>query len=595
MNSRMSRNAQDQMLSQAIALQQRGRLDDAEQLYNAILARDSGNAPALHFLGLLFHQRGQHEQANLRMQQALTHRPNDPVFLDNFIHALITQGRLQDSLPLLQRLLDLNPHNAAAWHDLASVLKRLGGPEDAVDCWRRALAVDPGFQPAALGLGALLRDMSLREEAEAVYRAALERAAHDTELVCALADVQVELGRADAAVSILDGIPRQAAGRPEVHYSRGIAQITLGDFRNAEASFRSTITLDPDFYHAYVHLTSTAKIPVTDSIYAHLESIAHRPTAADDETQVNVHFSLGKMLQDAGEYDHAFEHFAAGNRACRRIRPYSHFHQAGQVSELKAQLDASFISRVRVKGNPTALPVFIVGMPRSGTTLTEQILARHRSVHAGGEMVLLHGMLRRQLGKQYRRSLAAGIASMHDDAIAGIAGGLEARLLELAGDAVRVTDKMPSNFMLLGWLHAMFPNARFVHCRREPLDTCVSCFTTLFNRGHEFSNDLEDLGRYYLLYLDMMSHWRGLLPADRLLELDYESLVSDPEPEVRRLLEFLGLPWAAECMNFGVTSKTVQTASVVQVRQPLYASSVGRWHHYESHLEPLRRVLGGAA
>ncbi|MGH8371740.1 MAG: tetratricopeptide repeat-containing sulfotransferase family protein, partial [Gammaproteobacteria bacterium] len=425
-----------------------------------------------------------------------------------------------------------------------------------------------------------------------VYTEALVYAPQDPELTCALAELLVEMGRADEAVALLDTAQAISGHSSDIDYYRGIAQITLGQFKVAETSFRQAITQTPDFYHAYVHLTATTKIGLVDPIYPYLENAAHSAHLETAEQQVNAHFSLGKILQDNREYDHAFEHFNIGNRACRTLRPYSHSQQLKQAAALENGLNKDFINSMRPYGNQTDLPVFIVGMPRSGTTLTEQILARHPTVHSGGEMVLLHNILRRQLGQQYRRELAAGLLGLDTATFSGIATELISGLQRQANDALRMTDKMPSNFLLTGWLHALLPNARIIHCRRDPLDTCVSCYTTLFNRGHEFSNDLNDLGLYYRVYLDMMARWRALLPADRLLEIDYESLVADPEPIVRNLLDFIGLPWHQDCLDFGKTSKTVQTASVLQVRQPLYASSVGRWRHYASHLAPLRTALG---
>lgn len=570
-------------------MQQQGRLAEAEKLYNRILAQFPQHAPALHFLGLALHQRDQHEQANRLMRQALAIAPDNPVFLTNTIHALMGQGLTQQALPLFQTLIDLDPANAPAWHELGAALNQLGGKEDAIDCWRRALAIDPNYKPAVLALGDELREMTFRDEAATVYRQALRQAPHDTELICSLAELLIESGHADQAVTLLDNSP--GSNTPDINYYRGIAQLTLGTFKESNTSFRRTIELAPDFYHAYVHLTATEKIALNDPIYEYLERVSHTEQLRSAEQQVNVEFSLGKILQDNEQYDHAFEHFTAGNRACRTIRPYSSQQQAKQAAALKTRIDADFIEKMHAFGNPSELPVFIVGMPRSGTTLTEQILARHPAVHSGGEMVLLHGILRKHLGRKYRLELANGLADMDSETFARIGTELVTGLTQIADGASRITDKMPSNFLLSGWLHALLPNARIIHCQRSPLDTCVSCYTTLFNRSHEFSNDLEDLGRYYSVYLDMMAHWRSLLPAERLFELNYEALVADPEPVVRRMLDFIGLPWDPACLTFGKTSKTVQTASVLQVRQPLYGSSVGRWRHYAAHLAPLQAAL----
>lgn len=588
----MNIESSDQRLSRAIALQQQGQLSDAEKLYAKLLSENSQNAPALHFMGLLLHQRNQHEAANRLLQQAQDINPKNTVFLTNFARVLMNQGKFQQALPLFQQLLDLNPQNAPAWYELGLALSHLGGKEDAVDCWQRALAIEPRFKETSLALGAALRDLAYREKAETVYRHAMTHAPHDPELGCALAELFVEMGCANEAIGLLDEIRSIRGQRSDIDYYRGIAQLTRGQFEDAEKSFRQTIARDPQFYHAYVHLAAGTKLELSDSSYQYLEDIAHNGRLDEPEQQVNVHFSLGKILQDNREYKHAFEHFDAGNQACRKLRPYSHEYQERQAASLRSHLDPDYLDTMRAHGNYSALPVFILGMPRSGTTLTEQILARHPEVHAGGEMVLLQSILRQHLGKQYRRDLAAGLIALDNDALSGIATELEAGLRQIAAGAAHVTDKMPSNFLIAGWLNALLPNARIIHCRRDPLDTCVSCYTTLFNRSHEFTNRLDDLGLYYRMYLDMMAHWRKALPADRLLEIDYEALIENPEPVVRRMLEFIGLPWHPDCLAFGHTSETIQTASVMQVRQPLYTSSIGRWRHYAEHLGPLRAALG---
>jgi tetratricopeptide (TPR) repeat protein len=584
----------DKLLSQATVYQQQGHLAQAEKLYRQILADDPQYAPALHFLGLVLHQRGQIEIGYRYMHQALEISPANPVFLANLIHALMAQGKFRETLPLFQRLLDLNPSNASAWHELGTALRELGGQEDAVNCWQRALSVDPGYQPASCALGATLRVMALRDEAEAVYRNGLVQTPRDPVLICALAELQIESGRAKDALTMLNAIEPAGENAPNVLYYRGVAQIALGHFNEAETLLRDVIIRDPAYYLAHVQLTGISTVSTADPIYDRLETQAHEDTHETAEQRVNIHFSLGKILQDAGQYDHAFEHFTAGNRTCRTLRPYSHQKFAQQAADLKSRINKNFIEAMRPSGNPTDLPIFIVGMPRSGTTLVEQILARHPSVASGGEMMLVHGIVRRQLRQRFGQDLAAGLAGFERNAFVDIATQIESGLRKAAGAAARITDKMPSNFLMAGWLHALLPNARIIHCRRDPLDTCVSCYTTLFNYSHEFSNDLEDLGRYYRLYQEIMAHWQELLPANRLFELGYESLVSDPEPVVHGLLDFVELPWDRNCLEFGQTSTTVHTASVRQVRQALYGSSVGRWKQYSQHLAPLREALGEA-
>ncbi|HVC37906.1 MAG TPA: sulfotransferase, partial [Gammaproteobacteria bacterium] len=310
---------------------------------------------------------------------------------------------------------------------------------------------------------------------------------------------------------------------------------------------------------------------------------------------VNIQFSLAHILQDNTQYDRAFSCFTACKASRRRLVPYSHAGQAASFHAIRQLFDAAYIKRMQGSASSSDIPIFIIGMPRSGTTLLEQCLARHPQVRAGGEMVLLHAALRRRLHERYRSDLAGGLRDLDVSGYSELAQNLATALETRAGNGRFLTDKMPSNFALAGLLHVLFPRAPILHCRRNALDTCVSCYTTLFRSAHGFADDLHDLGRYYRLYLEMMEHWRRLLPDDRFYELDYEALVTNPEPELRRLLAFLNLRWHPDCLHFGETSGPIHTASVIQVRRPLYQSSIGRWRKYEAHLSGLLTALGDTA
>jgi len=251
----------------------------------------------------------------------------------------------------------------------------------------------------------------------------------------------------------------------------------------------------------------------------------------------------------------------------------------------------AFIARAGRFGNPSEKPLFIVGMPHSGTSLLEQILTCHPEVYGGGEMTFLHAELRRRMGPRLLGDFAGAVMAFSDAEWAELGTSLLSHLDRMAPLARRVTDKMPSNFMMLGLLHGLFPNARIIHCRRNPLDTCISCFTTSFKQGHKFTNDLRELGEYYRLYQEAMAYWRQVLPPHVLYEVDYENLVADMESEVRKLLAHSGLEWDARCLDFQQNQRAVNTASVYQVRQPIYSTAIGRWKRYAAHLGPLLEAL----
>jgi hypothetical protein len=313
------------------------------------------------------------------------------------------------------------------------------------------------------------------------------------------------------------------------------------------------------------------------------------------EERLNLEFTLGKAYMDIGEAELAFAHLNAGARLKRSTFDYDVHDDEAQFAEIARILDAEQLNAERVGGggDPSEKPVFIVGLPRSGTTLVEQILASHPRVHGAGELTTLEALLIERLGPALSPlARVQGFASLTPGDLAALGGAYARTTAAMAPGSLRVTDKMPSNFRLLGLIRLMLPNARIIHCRRDPLDTGLSCYATLFTRGQPFTYDLREFGLYHRAYERLMAHWRGLLPPERFLEVRYENVTGDLEGQARRLIDFCGLAWDDACLAFHQTRRPVRTASVDQVRRPLYRSSVARWKLYEAQLAPLLETLG---
>ena len=580
------------LISQAVAFQKQGKFSDAEQLLRRALQLNPQHAAAIHYLGLACHQQGRHEDAEALMCKALDLEPRNAVFLGNFAQFLVASERPLQAVPIYERWLTLEPKNAQIWYQLGTVLQGLEGLDPAAECYRCALSINPEVTPALIALADCQKAAYLREEAEAGYRLAMQKLPRDADLYCKLAALLIEMQRTEEALALLDAAAGFAPSNPGIYCQRGITLSVAGKFDAAEQALRHAISLAPDYYEAYAHLVKLRKLGLDDPIYQQLQKAAATADINQDAgMRVNVQYSLAHILQDNQEYQRAFDCFTASKTARRKLIPYSHAAQAASYTAIRNLFDAGYIGRMRNSGSDTHVPIFIVGMPRSGTTLLEQCLARHPLVRSGGEMVLLHAALRRRFKDRYRSELADSLRDMGEAGYRELAGSIASSLQPMLGSARHMTDKMPSNFALAGLLHVLFPNAAIIHCRRNPLDTCVSCYTTLFQSAHGFADDLQDLGKYYRLYLEMMAHWRHLLPETRFYELQYEELVTEPEPQIRRLLEFLHLPWHPECMNFGSTGP-IHTASVAQVRQPLYQTSIGRWQPYKDRLGSLLEALG---
>jgi tetratricopeptide (TPR) repeat protein len=413
-----------------------------------------------------------------------------------------------------------------------------------------------------------------------------------------LASPSTPLGRLCAAKALfLRDRPREAerqlreviAGDPSIAEAHLLLGHVLGDagrFDEAAASFEQTLSLDPGCAPAYHGLVSSKTITEADRTL--VARMLARLQGADlpERERMTLHFALGKALDDLEEPAKAMSHFDAANRIRRQLSSFDRRDFARQIDGLVASFTAAFFRGNAALGTDDETPVLVLGMPRSGTTLVERIVSSHPSVAGGGEL---------RFWRESRSRLAQAPASRREE----VAGEVRRDYLELlrsiGPDARRVTDKMPFNFLWIGLVHLLLPRARIVHCRRNPVDTCLSIFQTQFTESWGFASDRGDLVAYYRQYLRLMDHWRSVLPADRLLEVDYEDVVSSPEAASRRLIAFCGLEWDAACLHPEHNPDAVRTASKWQARQLIYRTSVERWRRYEPWIGELRELLPAGA
>ena len=373
----------------------------------------------------------------------------------------------------------------------------------------------------------------------------------------------------------------------EIHNNLGNALKVQGKFAQAAARFDQALALRPDQTEALYDRSDLKTFGRHDLDLVRLESLAADTGRLPAGKMLYVHFALGKALEDTGDYRRAFEHFLRANALKRREVEY---HEAAfqQTFRLVAELfDARLLDRFDRVGDPSPTPIFIVGMPRSGTTLVEQILASHPLVHAGGELTNLANVVEAVSDSAGRPiSFPQCVRMLDADRLRQMGRDYLASLPAPPDGKSRMTDKAPIHFFYVGLIHLILPGARIIHITRDPIDTCVSCFTRLFT-DLPFSYDLAELGRYYRAYHELMGHWRSVLPARTMLDVKYEDVVEKLEEQARRLIDYCGLPWDDRCLNFHQTERPIATASNVQVRRPLYRSSIARWRRYEAFLQPL--------
>ena len=582
------------LMREAITAHQRGDFNIAETHYRAVLRQVPAHADATHFLGVLAHQTGHHDTAFELMRRAIELGPRSHLYRRNFAGMLLDLGRCDEAERYYREALSLKPDYAAALTGLAKTHEAQNRFAEALAAYEQALLLEPRDLDALLGRGSVLIELVRRREALASFQQAQMLAARDSDR---LERVGLALHAADSHADARACFEAALALRPdfaEAHHSLGITFGDLGDLQRAEAEYREALRLNPDHVGAYYNLAGMVRLPPEDPVRTKLLHLMQSSAARPAREQILLNFALGKISEDEHDYERAFGYFLAGNRLQRATLHYDEARHAAFCRSCISSFGPEAFTARKGTGTQDPTPIFIVGMSRSGTTLVEQILASHPQVHGAGEMQLLRRCACLETGPLASEDLIPQkLAQLETAGLTRIGERYVAALKDLAPAAVRVTDKLPGNLALVGLMHLALPRAHIIHCTREPLDTCVSCFTKHFVTGHEFSYELGELGRFYRLYEELMRHWRAVLPPGRMLEVRYEDVVNDLEGAARRLIAFCGLDWDDACLRFHEHRRTVRTASLAQVRRPIYASSIGRWRHYEKYLDPLRRALAG--
>lgn len=452
----------------------------------------------------------------------------------------------------------------------------------AGECYTQLLSERPDLPTSWYNLGYVERMSGHFSAALAAYGEALRRNVSQPE--------EVHLNR---AVIYADHLRDDAAAERELNAALGIAPhyvpalLNLANLRedqgkrqDAKSLYEAVLAIEPENLLALARLAGLSSAPTLDHQLAERvrSAIASATTPVADKA--NLGFALGQLLDAAGDYDAAFRAYVDANRASRACASRPHYDRRRHEKYVDDLIAAPPVRQTSSQPD-TPAPIFICGMFRSGSTLAEAILSAHPRITAGGELDILPQLADKVVSRLDAASAAAMAQRYHD------------RLREKFPAFDRITDKRPDNFLHIGLIKAMFPDARIVHTRRDPLDNCLSVYFLHLDHSMAYALDLEDIAHYYNQHRRLMAHWKTLY-GDDILDLDYDQLVRDPEREARRLVEFCGLAWDERCLEFYRTAPAVKTASVWQVRQPIYTRSSGRWRHYEKHLQPLKAMLGSA-
>jgi Flp pilus assembly protein TadD len=505
---------------------------------------------------------------------------------------LLSQGRLPEAKSLLEQVSESDREDADAWYGLGIVNGLIGDFATARDCFEHVVRLRPGMARAYINLAKAQIGLGKFEEAVSAYRSALNITPDDLDTHRYLNATLERLGRLDEARAGYDRMLALSPDNPEILAARVMTYEITGDRKRAGDELSPLITRYPDNPKIAVAFAAVCKeADRCGEAIGRLEAILGNPEAGlQREMESEIHFSLGRLYDDREDYDKAFGHYRQANRLKGRTFDIAGFIR--QIDEVIETFSAGALNSAPRSTVPTGSAVIIVGMPRSGTSLVEQILASHPDVAAGGE---LHEFA--NLAIDIRKLVASRnvypryLNELTTDICNTVARRYLDRLNDISSTSRYITNKMPHNFLYLGMISRVLPQARIIHCRRDPRDTCLSCYFQDFTRGHEYCYDLETLGAYYRQYQRLMAHWERVIDQP-IHTIQYEELVADQETRTRRLLEFLDLPWDDGCLQFHYTRRLVQTASYDQVRQPLYTRSVGRWKNYEKYLHALMKGLG---
>ena len=574
----------------------RKEYDRAEDCQRQALSLDPQFAPALNNMGSICRARKRADEAMDWYRKAIAANPQHVESLSNLGAVLLEEERAEEAVEPLEQALRINPNHAEALCNLGMVRNALDQYDAAFALFRKALQIRPDYAEAYIGLARFHHEKESLAEAESCARRAVALAPQKAEMCSQLGNIYTEMARSEEAREMFE---KALVIDPECNEALlGLGHLCMesGDMEKAEALFRQALALKEDNLPARFHLAQVRKVTAGDENLTALEAAeraarypAH-PLSA--KKRMTLHFALGKCYDDSKQYDKAFPHFLEGCRLKRATYDYDANEVTKHFDSIMRTFDRNTIERLRGAGDISAVPIFVLGMPRSGTTLTEQIIASHLDVHGAGELPDLLAIAQRPAnGATYPENILAidraQLTSWGADYVAGLS--------KRAPEVKHITDKMPANFFAVGLIHLMLPNAKIIHVNRNPVDTCLSCFTRLFNRKQNQTYDLAELGRYYVDYARLMNHWRRVLPAGVFLDVQYEEIVADQEAQARRMLDYCGLEWSDACLDFHKHKRSIRTASVTQVRQPIYKTSVERWRSYEKHLGPLLDALGDLA
>jgi len=583
-------------LELAIAQGEAGRGHDAIAELRRALQLQPGSADGWRLLADYLDAAGDVSGADQARAQYIKVANKDPRLME--AAAALVENDLPIADARLRAHLGAHPTDVAALRMLAEVAGRLRRYRDAQELLERCLELAPSFDAARHNYAIVLNRQSKQAAALPQVERLLAKEPRNPNYLNLKAAILAHLGDSADSIKIYEAVLAEYPRQPKVWMSYGHCLKTAGRQEDSIVAYRRAIGMEPTLGEAYWSLANLKTFRFSDTDMRAIANALARTDLADDD-RLHFEFALGKALEDEESYEESFAHYAAGNAIRRQQHPYNADEESQFVSRCKAQYTPEFFEERQGAGAQSAEAIFIVGLPRAGSTLLEQILASHSQVEGTMELPDLPQIVRELAGHEHGHEVRnreapffAAVAALRPAEFCALGERyLDTTRVYRKTGAPRFIDKMPNNWLSVGLIHLILPNAKIIDARRHPLGCCFSAFKQHFARGQNFSYDLADLGRYYRNYVELMAHIDKVLPG-RVHRVFYESMIEDTEAEVRRLLDYCGLPFEERCLKFYENRRAVRTASSEQVRRPIFRDGMDQWRHYEPWLGPLKQALG---
>lgn len=601
----------------------KNNFDDAKKFFKSAINLNPQYSQAINNLSIIYRQQGEYEKAEALLLKIVNRSPTNVMALNNLAINYDEAGEYEKSLDTYRKALAIKPDYFEAYYNIGNLYRLLNDSNNAIksyqDCLRlkpdlveaennlaivymenkdysnailhfsEAAKINPKYTNTFLNFANLYKKTGATDKAESLYKKALEIDPNFMQAYYNLACLYSDTHHSNMAIANFEKVISMAPQYAPAYKNLGNVYKDIGRFDLAISMFKKSISINPAFTEAYRELTSVKTLGKDDAEFALMQRMLSYEVLTDEQ-RMHLAFGLAKVYEDLKEYDDAFKYLAQANQSRRKLIPYNSEKIHTIFSHTKKLFNTEFIEKNQRFGSPDKTPIFILGMPRSGSSLIEQILATHSKVYGAGELNYIEQAINQICSVPTQLDYPDCLKDIDQHTVQKLSQSYLNRIRELASDEQFITDKMPQNFIYIGLIKIILPNAKFIHSTRDEMDICLSIYKHGFYDGHAYADDLIDLGEYYNLYRDLMDHWNTIL-ADSIFEVNYENLVANQEHESRRLLNFCGLDWEEDCLSFYKTRRRVHTASSTQVRKGIYKDSVKLWKHFERHLQPLKQVL----